>query len=199
MNKDQLAKAWATVSVALLLFTVDSWLRIQGLDPIFGSELPHTGRRSAALFALVITSGMIWFQVKIANWYLSQCEPGPLLGRFPVAFFKTIDLSLSGGKHYQRFFFLVFHVLPLFALVHFYRVILGSKYYDRSLGQSCENTAYGFWSKPPTLGWEGNYRLGSCDGISFYPPSEPWILTIVFAASLILSFKYFYRLLGRKR
>ncbi len=56
MNDQQLAKAWSTIGLFLLVFSVDSWLRTQGLAPIFGSKLPHTERVASALLGFIINA-----------------------------------------------------------------------------------------------------------------------------------------------
>lgn len=190
MTNSQLAKAWTAVGLFTLLFCLDSWLRTQGLSPMFGSELPHNQRQAAALFGFVVTALLTSALLRIAFIYTRRFPPGELAFRLPIAFYETLDTSQPEAKSFQRLTFFAFHIVPLAAMGHFLRVVLDSTYVVAAECDAGNATPNSLWSYPDPYMWDNGYRLGSCNGVTFFPVFEPVLLMAIGFALLAFSLRY---------
>ncbi len=198
MTNSQLAKAWAVIGLFALLFSLDSWLRTQGLSPMFGSKLPQPDQRSAAaLFGFIVTAILIGTLLKVANVYTQRLSPSNLASRLPVAFYETLDTSQPEAITYQRLMFFAFHVVPLVAMAHFLHIVLSDSYVVKAACELGNMTPISLWTWPDPYVLNDGYRLACCDGVTFFPVLEPVLLISV--AFLLLVFSLRYWLLLRVR
>lgn len=194
MNDEQLSRAWSVTSAFFLFFALDSWLRTQGLNPVFGSTLPHDQRFAAALFGLLICCVVSFFQLRLANAY-AQRNTRRGIERLPIAFFKSLDFSTAEGRQYQKVFFVAFHILPIAAIIHFFHLNMIAEYFTM---EECKNgsgaIAYNVWLLPPSYDYTDGYRLGDCSGVTYFPMIEPILITLLFLVVIIANVRFIYSL-----
>lgn len=194
MNESQLCKAWTTIGLFTLIFSLDSWMRVQGSNPIFGSSLPHKdGTASALLGFFIVTIGIIGL-LRISFAFTSRQPSGNLPSRLPIAFFDRLDTSEKDAILYQRFMYFLFHIFPLLASIHFIHIILSSNYYIVEECKKGLERAVNLWVFPENYVWDNGYRLGSCDGVTFFPGIQPGLLLIIGFFIVGLNIHYFFKL-----
>lgn len=192
MTNAQLNKLWTTISCFVLIFSVDSWMRTQGIEPIFGSKLPHSQRIASAVFGYLVTSISMFFQFYVAKIY-SLRQSGSFLSRLPIAFFKSLNMDQSESKFYQLFMYFFMYIVPFFALIHFFSIITkGSYHVYNDCCSNIINVSYSVWKWPEKYILDEGFRLGSCDGISFFPVIEPLLLAIMGIANIVLNLRYLH-------
>lgn len=131
MTLDQIRQVWTAVGIFIAFFALDTWLRTQGLEPIFGSRLPSEQRAASAVLGLVVTGVGSMYLLYMARLFQTRSE-GRWTDRVPVAFLKRLDTGRAESRHYQRLFVTLFHVLPLLASIHFMRITLNAGYVTTS-------------------------------------------------------------------
>lgn len=200
MTDTQLCKVWTTTGLFLLALSLDSWLRTQGLEPMFGSKLPHDDRTASALLGFIFTGAGMGLLLRIAFFYTSRQQTGSLSSRLPIAFFATLDTSKKESIFYQRTFYLLFNTLPLMAMFHFYKLVIDSKYFVNDGCVKLKSPAFSVWEWPQgDYIWNNGYRLNNCDGLTFFPLLEPILMTLVGLLIIAISVRYFLTLIGRER
>jgi hypothetical protein len=194
MNESQLCKAWTTVGLFLLVFSLDSWLRVQGVNPIFGSSLPHKESVASALLGFLISSIGILVLIRISHSYTSQQPSGSLSSRLPIAFYNSLDTSNKDAILFQRLMYFLFHIFPLIAALHFIHIILSSDYHIVEDCKAGLNEGVKLWIFPENYVWSDGYRLENCKGVTVFPLFEPVLLIFLSLIVTGLNIYYFIRL-----
>lgn len=196
MSDIQLAKAWSTIGLFLLVFSLDSWLRTQGLSPIFGSHLPHTERAAAALIGFTVNIIAAFILLRIAFSFTRRQPSGKLAARLPIAFYVNLDTADKDAVTFQRTMYFLFHIFPLFATFHFLRIILSSQYYISAECKNHQDKGISQWLWPDPYIWDNGFRLDNCNGVTFFPVLEPVLLLTLAGMLVAWNVRYFCLLRG---
>ncbi len=194
MNDIQLAKAWSTIGLFLLVFSLDSWLRTQGLSPIFGSHLPHTERTAAALLGVIINVIAAALLLRIAFSFTRRQPSGKLAARLPIAFYVSLETADKNAVSFQRIMYFLFHIFPLFAIFHFLKIVLSSQYYMSAECDNLQCKGVSLWQWPDPYIWDNGFRLDNCNGVTFFPVLEPVLLVAVVSILVAWNVRYFFLL-----
>ena len=196
MNDIQLCKVWTVLGLFISVFTLDSWMRTQGLDPLFGSSLPHNQRPASAIFRFVVIVVLAPLHLYTAITY-SKRQVGSFHNKVPIAFFVSLDTKATEAKIFQSLMYFALHIFPVLGVIHFYRLILASVYVlQADCRMGIEDRAFSVWTLPATYVWDNGYRLGDCEGVTFFPLIQPVFFTLL-ALALLLMNLHFLRITSR--
>jgi hypothetical protein len=126
MTLAQVSKVWTAVGLFLLYYVLNTWIVTQGGQEIFGAKLIVTGRIPAAMFGIPVGSLLLLLTSLIGLHYAHRTGP-EWHTRIPIVGFETIDTGSREGKFYQATMLGLLSLLPLAALVHFWRLFNDAK------------------------------------------------------------------------
>jgi hypothetical protein len=202
VNREHYGQLWAGVSLFLLYYAVNTWIVTQGGNEIFDAKLVTSNRVPAALVGIAIC-GVLMAVASIFG-LLFAAGGRRWNDRIYVVWLKGLRLNTRSGDGYLGGMFFVVTLLPVLAMVHFWRLMLLAPVMDRDGNRKTD-----VFDWAPTIrtlndparicsDWIGG--ADPCSGsATFFPGLEPLLLgvvTAVAAAALLLNVAIVLGLVG---
>lgn len=134
MKPAHLTTIWAVLSVFLVAYAVGVVAYTQGgaastvKIPIIDLPLVIAGRGPAAVAGLIVCTVTLILSATVGWAYARQSKPfDKWYSRIPVVGLKDMVPGDVMSRFYQGLVLFVFLVPPIYAIVHFWRIMLGSR------------------------------------------------------------------------
>jgi len=188
----QIAKVWLVLSLVLLYYALNSWLVSQGGNEIFGVKLIVSNQVPAAMIAIPICGVLLICTSWIGR--LHAVRGGDLWHRrIPIVGFESIDTASKEGRLYQGFMLVVFSLLPILAMLHFWRIFWSA---EVMLSDTKAFTTIWDWSAmtvPARICTHHQVAEEICAGnATILPGLEPLIFAAISVAALVLAVLHWF-------
>lgn len=205
MNQTQLSKIWLVIGGVLTYYALNTWIVGQGGNEIFGTKLIASQRVPAAVVAIPVCATLLTVASLVGRLYAVRGGER-WHERVPVVGFDTLDTSQPEAKAYQAGMLFMFSLLPIAALVHFWRVFLLA---DVMLNDGSNRLLGSIWDWQPTLkSLNDPARIctainagppPSCvDGVTVLPGLEPWVFVLFTTVAAAATATHWHAVLRRR-
>jgi hypothetical protein len=209
MTPQQISKVWTVVSLFLLYYALNTYLVVQGGNPMFGATLIVLHKTPAAMLAIPICSLLLFLSAIIGIGYARK-QRGRWADRIPVVGFESLDVKSREAKIYQAVMLCLFNVVPLISIAHFWSVISSAKVYTTGKPQLPVESIWSWWPTLESLNDPARIctsvkEVGptpsdiSCEGnITILPGLEPTLFAIVTLLAIIAVIWFGVRIFHRQ-
>jgi hypothetical protein len=193
MTPQQISKVWTVVSLFLLYYALNTYLVVQGGNPMFGATLIISHKTPAAMLGIPICSFLLLLTAIIGIGH-ARDRRGPWSNRIPVVGFESLDMTSLEARIYQAVMLCLLTIVPLISIAHFWSVISGAKVYTTGTPQLAVESIWSWWPTQKTLNDPARIcttvkQVGaevSCEGnITILPGLEPTLFAIVTLLAVI--------------
>lgn len=196
MSQAQLSLLFTVFGTSLVYYAVNSWLVSQGGNGLFGLNLVSHGKVPVALVAILICA-VLSIAMSAVGILHARRQPGKWHRRIPFVGFTEFDTGSPEGKVYQFVVLVLFSLLPLIALVHFWDLVEDAAVYDHAKDLRLPEGALwdfgylGSLNDPARIctNFNPDVLFGSkCSGnATILPGLEPFTFLVLTAGALLLA------------
>ncbi len=190
MSVKHLRQLWTVLGAVLAFYTLNAWIVSQGGQAIFDVDLIEDRPRVGALVAIPICSALLFTLCRIGTKHAQHIRIQKWHVRLPVVWLENLDTSSPEGRWYQRFFLLVYVIIPAAALAHFVGKVIDAPVrrndaLDMNLSPLEIIPVGEILTKTYWIGGFLNDKRELEGAVSWYPVIEPAILAVFVGAAWI--------------
>ncbi len=123
MSEQQISKVWTVIGLFLLYYVLNTWIVTQGGQEIFGAKLIVSGRAPAAMWGIPVACIALFLNSIVGIHYAWRTGPR-WSNRVPLVGFEKINADSREGKFYQASMLTLLSLVPVIALIHFWRLLV---------------------------------------------------------------------------